>query len=190
MSTAPTHYITPEEYLEQERRADFRSEYTGGEVFAMAGGTSSHNRITGNILSALRPQLRGKSCFVYANDMKVWIPDFAEFTYPDLALVCGEEQFRDQKRDVLLNPVLLVEVLSPTTSSYDRGEKFEKYRRISSFHEYILVAQDRARVEHYQWMDGGRWMLTFYTDLHSAVTFASVPVALRLADVYEDVQFA
>ena len=190
MSTAPKSYTTPEEYLQQERNAKFRGEYIGGEVFVMAGGTSSHNRITGNIVSALRPQLRGKSCFIYLSDMKVWIPDCVEFTYPDVMAVCGKEQFRDQVKDVLLNPVLIIEVLFPSTNSYDRGEKFERYRRISSFREYLLVAQSEPRIERYQWMDEQRWMLTIHTDIHSSVALSSIPAELRFVDAYEDVQFA
>ena len=185
MATAPKSHLTPEQYLDLERQAEFRSEYIAGEMFTMAGVTSNHNRITGNIVATVRPKLRGKSCFIYASDMKVWVPNFEEFTYPDVAVACGEPRFRDEITDVLLNPVLIVEVLSKSTANYDRSEKFAKYREISSFREYLFVAQDRVQVDRYSRLGAHHWSYMIYTGLEETIP----ALELSLVDVYEDISF-
>lgn len=187
MSTRPKPRLTPDEYLEIERNAPFRSEYIAGEMFAMAGGTSDHNTITGNFVSAVRPQLRGTGYFVYSSDMKVWIPRFEEYVYPDGILVCAEREFQSATRDVLLNPKIIVEVLSPGTANYDRGDQFEKYQMISSFTEYLLIAQERMHLDYYQRVGPQRWDLTIHTGQEDHFALVSVPVRIILRDLYEDV---
>ncbi len=189
MATAPKSHLTPEEYLDIERQAEFRSEYVAGEMFAMAGATSNHNRIISNVVAAVRPKLRRKFCFIYASDMKIWIPNSREFTYPDVAVVCGEPQFQDQVTDVLLNPVLIVEVLSKSTANYDRSEKFAKYREISSFQEYLLITQDRVQVDCYSRLGAQHWNYIIYTSLEETIPLKTPALELSLVDVYEDISF-
>jgi Uma2 family endonuclease len=132
MSTQPTYHLTPEEYLAVERRAEYKSEYVDGLMYQMAGGSEAHNLITGNVVTELNVQLRDTPCKVYPSDMKVREPGSRKFHYPDVSVVCGETQFADQHRDVILNPVLIVEVLSDTTAAYDRGKKFQSYHAVGT----------------------------------------------------------
>lgn len=189
MSTAPNPYITPEEYLNLERQNEFRSEYIAGEMFAMAGVTRNHDTITGNIYAALRPKLRNRSCFLHTSDMKIWIPRFEEFTYPDASVVCGKRQFRDATQDVLLNPVLIVEVLSKSTANHDRSEKFAKYWEIPSLQEYLLISQDRVQVDHYVRLGAYQWSYTIYTLREETISLSTAALALPLSDVYKDISF-
>jgi Uma2 family endonuclease len=147
MSSVPKHYITPEEYLLCERKAEFRSEFFRGEMFAMAGASANHNLIVLNAGSLLREQLKKKPCRVYPSDLKLRIEETGLYTYPDLSVVCGEPQLESDAGDVLLNPVVLVEVLSDSTEAYDRGKKFEHYRTIPSLKHYVLIAQDRHSID-------------------------------------------
>ena len=137
MSVRTKPFITPEEYLERERAAEFKSEYYNGEIFAMSGGSRNHVLIAGNCQMALRSALKDKGCLVFQSDLRVHIPSNDLYTYPDVVVVCGEEQYLDNQKDTLVNPVLVVEVLSPSTESYDRGQKFEFYRSIASLQEYV-----------------------------------------------------
>ena len=148
MSALEKTYFTPEQYLEIERKADFRSEYYSGEMFAMAGGTDAHNLIAGNVFGLLWAHVKGRPCKTFSSDMKVQVTPSGLYTYPEVSLVCGEPRFADEKRDLLLNPLVIVEVLSPSTEAYDRGEKFAQYRRLDSLTYYLLVSQDKMRVEH------------------------------------------
>ena len=150
MSAPKPTLLTPREYLEIERKAEVRSEYIGGRLYAMPGSNRLHNLIAGNILAALKTQLRGKQCETYAADMRVKIAPTGTYTYPDVITVCGEPRFEDPFVDTLLNPTLIVEVLSTSTEAYDRGEKFAQYRSLDSLREYMLVAQNKSRVEHYR----------------------------------------
>ena len=149
---------TSEEYLAMERASPEKHELFGGEVFAMAGANNAHNLIVSNTIIALGTTLRGK-CFVYPSDMRIHVPATRLYTYPDVSVVCGKPEFADEMEDMILNPVVLVEVLSPSTESYDRGKKFESYRSIPSFLDYLLVAQDRVLVEHYRRQPGRGWLL-------------------------------
>ena len=139
-------FLTPEEYLEIERKAEFRSEYYKGEMFAMAGAGQRHNLIVMNLSGTLHQQFLTRSCVVYPPDLRVRTKNRA-YCYPDVTAVCGESRFDDDHRDTLLNPVLLIEVTSPSTEAYDRGLKFEQYRSIETLREYLLVASDRTRVD-------------------------------------------
>lgn len=188
MSSDPKTLLTEEQYLAVERRAEFRSEFHEGEMFAMAGASRRHNRIVTNLVTALDSQLRERPCNVYSNDMRVKIPDTGLFTYPDLVVTCGEEMFADDEQDTLLNPLVIVEVLSDSTEAYDRGKKFEHYQSIGSLTTYVLVAQDATRVEQYVRQDDGRaWI---YTETHEAgavVEIEAIACDLKLEDVYAKV---
>ncbi|MGA9998395.1 MAG: Uma2 family endonuclease [Pyrinomonadaceae bacterium] len=187
MSSQPKTFITPEEYLALERAAETKSEYFNGEVFAMVGASRKHNLIATNIIIELGRQLKGKPCETYTNDMRVKIPATGLYTYPDVVVVCGEPEFEDEHVDTLLNPTLLVEVLSRSTQSYDRIEKFGYYRTIESLAEYLLVAQDEYRVEQYVKQADKRWLLSDVRSLDSTVELASVLCVLPLTEVYDRV---
>ena len=182
-------YLTAEEYLALERQAEIRSEYIDGEMVAMTGGTSRHSLISMNVGGELRQQLKQRSCRVYSGDLRVRIPGTGDYVYPDLTIVCGEPLFEDGHHDILLNPTLIVEVLSPSTESYDRSRKFEGYRTLGSLKEYVLVAQDKPRVEHYLRQDGHVWLYTDVSGLDSSVSFASIGCQVALAEIYDKVTF-
>lgn len=186
MSTQPKTYQTPEEYLAFERQNEYKSEYIDGEMVAMTGASRRHNIIAVNITAALHPQLRGRPCETYAGDMRVKIASRREYayTYPDVVVVCGEPQFEDGHLDTLINPTVLIEVLSESTERYDRGKKFSFYRMIESLAEYVLVAQDEHRVEQYVKQPDGRWLLSDHHSLDDVVELASVQCTLALRAVY------
>jgi Uma2 family endonuclease len=179
---------TEEEYLALERAADHKSEYINGRIYAMAGATEPHNLAAGNTYGEFRNQFRGRPCRPYTNDMRVRVSETGLYTYPDVVAVCGEPEFLDEKRDTLLNPTVLVEVLSPSTEAYDRGDKFAHYRRLRSVQEVLLVAQDRVLIEHYV-RQGEKWLLTEYNSLGAVIPLESVGVSLRVAEVYDRVEF-
>lgn len=141
MTAQPKPYLTPEEYLAMERVSEAKHEYLAGSIYAMAGGSKRHNRIAGSAYATLYAQLRRRNCVVYPSDMRVKSVQTGLYTYPDITIVCGNEQFEDDIEDTLLNPTVIVEVLSPSTEKYDRGKKFQHYRTILSLREYILIAQ-------------------------------------------------
>ncbi len=185
MSSLPKQFYTPEEYLDRERRAEYKSEYFAGEIVVMAGARRNHNLICGNITTSLGTQLREKPCEIYANDMKVQADKARQFSYPDVVVVCGEPQFRDSQDDVLQNPTVIVEVLSPSTEAYDWGEKFLRYRRLESLQEYLLVTQNERRVEHFTKQNDGSWRMTEATE--GSLTLESVGCTLSFGDVYNKV---
>jgi len=184
MSTQPTYQLTPEEYLAIERRAEYKSEYVDGVMYEMAGGSEAHNLITGNVVTELNIQLRKAPCKVYPSDMKVREPDSRKFHYPDVSVVCGETQFADKHRDVILNPVLIVEVLSDTTAAYDRGKKFQSYQQINSLQEYVLIAQDEPVVETFVRQSDGSWRYTKVAAIDESISLSSVNCQLALRDIY------
>jgi Uma2 family endonuclease len=186
MSAAPKQFVTPEQYLAMERQAEIKSEYYAGELFAMAGGSKEHNRIVGNVFGLLWTQLRDSPCTPYTTDMKVrsWEGHYA---YPDVTVVCGEEEFADNEKDVLLNPTLIVEVLSPTTESWDRRGKFEQYQQRESLQEYLLIAQDRPHVERYTRQSGGEWLLTEINGVNGVLALPSIGGELPLCEVYRNI---
>ncbi len=181
-------YLTPEEYLTIERQSEIRSEYLHGEMFAMGGSSREHNLIVTNLSREISIQLRGRPCETYTNDQRVHIPATGVYTYPDLVVACGEPRFQDQQFDTLLNPTVIIEVLSPNTEAYDRGEKFESYRTIESLKEYVLVAQDKPQVEHYLRQDGNRWLLTAVSGLDARVSLPSIQCELALSEIYERIE--
>jgi Uma2 family endonuclease len=190
MSTAPTRRLTPQEYLAQERLAEFRSEYLRGEVFGMAGASYEHTRIKDNLARKAGNQLENGPCRVLTSDMRVKVDATGLYTYPDIAIVCDEPQFEDDKFDTLLNPRAIVEVLSDSTEKYDRGAKFGHYRHVPSLQEYILVAQDRPLVERYVRQPNGSWLLTVFDQPSHVFSFTSIPVQIPLTEIYRDVKLA
>ncbi len=189
MSAAEKLLYSPDHYLELERAAQTRHALIHGEMIGMAGASEPHVLIAGNILTELNIQLRGRQCRVYGSDMKVAVAETGLYTYPDVVAVCGEPLFRDGSRDVLLNPSLIVEVLSPSTEAFDRGAKFAHYRRLPSLREYVLIAQEEMRVEVYMAVDDGTWSLREYSDPNAEVPLTSVNVRLQLAEAYRLVEF-
>lgn len=190
MSAQPKHKWTVEEYLAFERDSEERHEFWDSEIFAMTGASRTHTLITGNVYASLHGQLRKKPCEVYQTDMRVNVSASGLYTYPDVSVVCDKPLFTDDNPPSLLNPTLIVEVLSPSTEKYDRGKKFQDYRRLESLQEYLLVAQDTPRIEHYLRQQDGRWIL--YSDassLEETITLQSIDCTLALADVYEKVTF-
>jgi len=184
MSSLPNYYLSPEEYLAIERQAEHKSEYVDGVMYAMAGGSERHNLIAGNILTELNIQLRTAPCRVYPSDLKVRVPESRKFFYPDVSVVCGETEFADDERDVILNPVLVVEVLSESTAAFDRGKKFQSYQQIESLQEYLLVAQDEYVVEHYLRQENGHWLYTKVTGLEDAILLPTLKCQLPLRVIY------
>jgi Uma2 family endonuclease len=189
MSHQTNTYITPEEYLEVERRAEYKNEYFDGVIYAMVGASRRRNLIGLNVGSELRNQLRGRDCETYVSDMRVKIQSANLYTYPDVAVVCGQPRFEDAEVDTLLNPTLVVEVLSKSTASYDRTTKFGYYRTLESLAEYLLIAQDRYKVEQYTKQPGGKWLLADISSPESVVELTSVGCTLALKDIYERVEF-
>ena len=188
-STARQPHYTPEEYLALERKADCKSEYVNGQVIAMAGASRIHNLIAGNFYREVSQQLRGRPCEAYISDMRVKVSHTGLYTYPDVVVVCGEIRFEDVDNDTLLNPTVIVEVLSASTEAYDRGEKFAHYRRLESLQEYLLVAQDKVRIEYYV-RQGAQWILSEASTLDETVHLAAIDCDVVLRDVYDKVQFA
>ena len=190
MQEAQRTYLTPEEYLAMEREAETKSEYFNGEVYAMAGATVAHNQIVTNTVIALGNRLRDKPCRVFSSDMRVKVQSTGLYTYPDVVVVCGRAQLEDRRNDTLLNPTVLIEVLSPSTADYDRGTKFAHYRTLESLSDYLVIAQAEPLVEHYQRQPDNRWLLTTYATLDAVVTVPSLGCDLLLAEVYDKVDWS
>lgn len=188
MSAIPKTRLSPEDYLAMERTSIEKSEYYKGEVFAMAGAGNNHNIITANIIITIGSFLKGKSCTVYPSDMRLHIPQNSLYTYPDVMIVCGQKRFLDDKKDTILNPVLIVEVLSPNTEAYDRGEKFRLYRSIPLLQEYMMVDSRRCSVEKYSRNEEGSWVLAEAQDLQASIHLSCIDFDLALQDVYAQVE--
>lgn len=191
MSTQPKHRYTLEEYLALERESEVKYEYWDGEVFAMSGGTLAHDVIMWNASNALGAQLDGKDCRVFTNNMQIKVPAAPPYRYGDGAVVCGRvEVERFNGADLLVNPVLIIEVLSPSTEAYDRGDKFTYYKSIQSFREYLLIAQHRPHITHYVKSDTGKWDYEETNDLTSSIYLPTIDCTLALSDVYREVEFS
>ena len=189
MSQQLVTLVSPEEYLRRERQAEHKSEYLNGEIFAMGGASEQHNLIAGNIFGELRQQLRGRPCKAYISDMRVKVRAVGLYTYPDVVVVCDEPQFEDAEVDTLVNPAVLLEVLSTSTERYDRIAKSSYYRTIDSLAEHVLVAQNEVRLEQYVRQSNGQWALLEFTALASAARLSSIGCSLNLTDVYDKVTF-
>ena len=189
MSRQVKTYITPEEYLAFERKAENKNEYVNGEIFAMTGASRKHNLIVGNLVRELGQQLKGKPCEVYPGEMRVKAPASRSYVYPDVVVVCSEPQFEDDHFDTLLNPTLVVEVLSKSTESYNRLAKSSYYRTIESLSEYLLVSQEEYRVEQYLKQADGRWLLSDVRLLEGLIELTSIGCSLALRDIYDRITF-
>jgi Uma2 family endonuclease len=188
MSFYPKVRLTPEEYLAIERHATYKSEYVNGEVFAMSGASPRHVLIVTNVVAELRQQLKQRPCTVYSTDLRVKVRPTGLYTYPDVIVVCDQPQFDDEQRDTLLNPTVLVEVLSESTKDYDRGGKFEHYRTLTSLAEYVLIAQDKYHVEHFVRQPDNRWLLAETNRLDDTIHLPSIACDLALTEVYDKVE--
>ena len=186
--TEPKRY-TAEEYLELEFAAEFRSEFWNGQIVAMSGGSPEHSTIIVNISREVSLQLKGKPCQAFSNDTKVRTGPLTLFTYPDLSVVCGEPHFDADHRVILLNPTLIVEVLSPSTEAVDRGKKFDNYQRIESFTDYVLIAQDSPRIDHYSRQSETQWLRTTVSGLESTLSLPAIGCTLALSEIYDRVEF-
>ena len=187
MTAQPKPVYSVEAYLEMERSGALKHEYYRGEIFALAGSSEAHNLILTNILTSLNLQLRKRPCKVYPSDMRLRIPKTGLYTYPDVSIVCGTPQFDDSKRDTLLNPLIVIEILSPSTERYDRGKKFQNYRTIPTLQEYILISQDEHHIEHYANQNDGNWLLTSYDGMSAGCYLKAIDCTLALDDVYNKV---
>lgn len=186
VATQSSPILTEEEYLAFERSSDVRHEYLSGQIYAMAGATREHNLITGNAASELRAQLKGQPCETYSNDMRVRIARSGQYTYPDVVVVCGTPQFLDDHGDTLLNPLLIIEVLSSSTEAYDRGEKFRDYRSIDSFSEYVLIAQAKKAADHFT-KKNNIWTIQ---EVEQEIRLATIPCTLTFSEIYDRVEFS
>jgi len=188
MSVARSTFVTPEEYLEHERKAEYKSEYIRGEVFAMAGASPRHALIVTNAVGQLWSQLRDKGCSVYSSDLRVQVRPTGLYTYPDVVIVCGNAEFADDHHDILTNPTLIAEVLSESTQNYDRGQKFQHYRTLPSLQEYLTVAQDTVHIEQWTRQQDGRWLLTESNDPAAELALESIGVRIGISTFYEKVE--
>ena len=190
MSTlAAQTYLTPAEYLDMERKAVTKSEYLSGQIVAMSGASNAHNIITMNTANQLYNQLVDEDCLVYASDMRVRVHVPVSYVYPDVTVVCGEPRFEDDVFDTLLNPTVVIEVLSPSTAAYDRREKFTRYQQIASLKEYILISQSRAHVGHHLRQEN-QWHATEFHKLEDVVPVTSIECELLLGHIYRRVTFS
>lgn len=188
-SVAAQTYLTPEEYLAFERKATTKHEYLNGQIVAMSGASFAHNFLTMNVANQLYNQLIGGECQVAASDMRVKATQMGSYFYPDVVVVCGEPRAEDETFDTLLNPTLIIEILSPSTETYDKGEKFEHYQQITSLKDYILISQNKVHVEHYRRQEN-EWLQTEFAELEDVLSLRSVGCELRLQDIYRRVEVA
>jgi len=185
----PLPKLTPEQYLAIEREAEYKSEYFDGQMYAMAGGTENHADIAGNLNALLRRRLAGRGCKVFTSDMRVRTDSSGLYAYPDVSVVCGERILASIWRDILINPKLIIEVLSDSTEAHDRGRKFQQYRKIASLEEYVLVSQTEPLIESYRRSPSGTWLLGEVRGLEATLVFQSLGIEAPLAEIYLDVDF-
>ncbi len=189
MTALPKPTYTAEEYLALEEAAEYRSQLYGGEIFAMAGASRRHNVAAGNVYANLHFLLRNRPCEIYQNDMRVKVSmDF--YTYPDIVIVCGEPQIERKNGENLLNPQVIIEVLSPSTEKFDRGEKARLYRLMPSLEEYILISQDAARIEHFVRQQNGGWLLTELSALSDVLELPTISGQVSLSEIYAKIDFS
>ncbi|MBI2949613.1 MAG: Uma2 family endonuclease [Verrucomicrobia bacterium] len=186
---AQTTRLTEAEYLAQERGAPFKSEFHDGEMFAMAGGSPMHSLIAANLIAAFHRALRGRGCLTFTSDLRVKVEMTGLNTYPDVSVVCGELRFADAEQDTLVNPTLVAEVLSDATEGYDRGEKFEHYRRIATLQAYLLASQRKPRLELFLKSEDGQWLLREAAGLEASLEIPPLNINLPLGEVFANVTF-
>ena len=188
VQTKPRTY-SREEYLALEEKSDIKHEYHNGKIVPMTGGTTNHNRIALNLVAFLKFALRGQKISFFSSDVRLWIPAYRRYTYPDLQIICGDIVYHDNRKDTVTNPTVIVEVLSNSTRNYDRGDKFQFYRSLPTFQEYITIDQYRLEVEHYIKTDEGKWLISYIESEESVLSLVSVEFEISLKDLYEDVRF-
>lgn len=181
--------LTPDEYLKLEETSEIKHEYYDGEIFALSGGSSNHSRIAINVQSALNIAFRKKNCSVFNSDLRVFIESNGLYTYPDVSALCGEIKFAEGRNDTIINPALIIEVLSDSTKDYDRGQKFELYRALPSLQEYVLIHQDQIYIEQYVKQSSGQWLLTDIKEEQEKLVLESVEETLNIDEIYEKVQW-
>lgn len=190
MSALPKRYFTPEEYLALELKADYKSQYVAGEIFAMAGAQPPHVLIESSLIAVLYALFRGRPCNVFTSNIRVRIKEGDLWTYPDVTVLCGEPKFETGSNpQSLLNPQVIFEVLSPSTEAFDRGDKFRRYRKLASLTDYVLVASEQMQVEHFVRQENGAWIMTAYDLPEQVVPLTSVGCEFSLAEIYERVVF-
>lgn len=183
------HPMTPEAYLEFERNAEIKHEYFDGEIFDMVGARKNHNLINTCLTASLVNKIGNRTCRVFSNDMRVKIEKAGGYAYPDIAVACGDLEFEDDHLDTLTNPVVIIEILSNSTEAYDRGDKFAYYRAIPTLREYILVSQNKCRVEQFTKKEGRMWSMFYYEEMEQVVKMESIDCEVPLSDIYKWVVF-
>lgn len=189
-SPAPEETLTPQEYLRREREAETKTEFIGGELFAMSGASFSHTRINHSIARHLGNQLQGKPCEVVSNDLRVKVNEVGDYVYPDVVVVCNGGEWEDNEFDTLLNPTVIIEVLSVSTAKRDRDDKWRLYQQLPSLNDYLMVAQNEVRVEHFTRQNENLWLYTAYTTLEAEIDLTAIDCRLSLRDIYERITFA
>lgn len=189
MEAKQQYYYSPEEYLELETAAEYKSEYYDGQIYPIVGGTPNHNQIAGNFSAALNFAFKGQPYRVFMSDMRLWIPQKRLYTYPDVMMVSGQLEFAENRRDTITNPLMITEVLSESTANYDRGEKFKLYRTISSLKEYIIISQSDQQVEQFSKTIDNKWVLSEYDQENAILALTSVQFQISLLDIYDKVVF-
>lgn len=187
MATSSATFVTPEQYLELDRKAERPSEYYGGEMFPVEAATPTHALIGANVVGELWSLLKQRPGRVYDSSARLFVAATGLYAYPDVTVVCGEPQFADNQADTLLNPVLIVEVLSKSTQDYDRGQKFQHYRTIASLVDYLAISQEKVFVECFSRQSNHQWLLTEFDHSPAAIRLESVGVDLPLAEIYDKV---
>ncbi|MBK1986768.1 Uma2 family endonuclease [Sphaerospermopsis aphanizomenoides BCCUSP55] len=184
-----TRYYTPEEYRELEEKAEYKSEYRDGEIIPMTGGTTNHNKIALNVAAALKYGLRKKNYDVYIGDVRLWIPRYRQYTYPDVMVIPGEPIYTGANTTTVMNPLLIAEVSSKSTNNYDQSDKFLYYRSIPEFKEYILINQYQYHVMQYVKTDDGKWIFTELESALDILQLQTIDFEIALSDLYEQVTF-
>ncbi|MBD2497491.1 Uma2 family endonuclease [Nostoc sp. FACHB-280] len=190
MQLQEQRYYSPEEYLEFEVNSEEKHEYIDGQIILMPGGTPNHNKLAGNLYAAILYAIKRLHYEVYSSDQRIWIPQKRILTYPDVSVVKTPLEYQEGRRDTLINPVFIAEVLSKSTKSYDRDEKFAAYRTIPSFQEYILIDQYKIHVEQYYKTDNNKWIFSEYEDANLLLNLSSIPCQVLLGDIYDKVDFS
>ena len=188
MQVKPLLY-SPEEYFKLEETAEFKHEYRDGDIIPMSGGTTNHNQIIVNLCAHLYFALRKQNYRVFTSDVRLWMAEHRLYTYPDLMVIKGDVIYHENRKDTVLNPLVIIEILSESTGSYDHGDKFKYYRSIPEFQEYILIDQYQYSVEQFVKTETGKWQVNFYESADSILTLSTLDFAINLTDLYEQVNF-
>jgi Uma2 family endonuclease len=189
-SIETSQHCSPEEYLEMEVRSEDRHEYRDGEIVLMTGATPNHNRIARNLCTAMTIGLQGRSLEVFVADQRLWISEARLHTYPDIMVIAGELVLQSERKDTVINPILIIEVLSKSTQTYDRGDKFAAYRTVPGFQEYVLVDQYSQHIEHYVKISAKKWDFQEYDEADTAVPLRSIDLEVAINYIYDKVEFA